>query len=254
MREGIEAIRQALKETAEHIRPPASLQRKVMKELELLNKKGDLLGKVTVDTLGEEDPMDQIIQQLIPGTGKAIYVAGGNPDRIISNQTNYAHEPWHEGMEALRDRLQPCRFSTPADARLERIFVMYGFDSLTDQEKQEMYEEADRTGQPVIVRDLKKSQRLVGAKLEYSKEGHSFELHILTTTKNRIHVPDIDSHHIERVSVGGGEGVYLADAAHQQLLWIVEEAEGSRIQYDLRTFHATREWVWSIAERMMCEQ
>ncbi|WII37539.1 hypothetical protein [Paenibacillus thiaminolyticus] len=72
MHEGIEAIRQALKETAEHIRPPASLQlqRKVMKELELLNNNGDLLGKVTVDTLGDEDPIDQIIQQLTPGRGK----------------------------------------------------------------------------------------------------------------------------------------------------------------------------------------
>lgn len=145
MHEGIEAIRQALKETAEHIRPPASLQRKVMKELELLNNNGDLLGKVTVDTLGEEDPIDQIIQQLTPGTGKAIYVADGNPDRIISNQTNYAQEPWHEGIDAIRERLQPYRFSTPDDARLERIYVMYGFDSLTEQEKQAMYDEADRT-------------------------------------------------------------------------------------------------------------
>lgn len=81
----------------------------------------------------------------------------------------------HEGIDALRERLRPSRFSTPAD-------------------------------------------------------------------------------HVERVSVGGGEGVYLADAAHQQLLWVVEGAEGSRIQYDLRTFHAAREWVWSIAECLTSEQ
>lgn len=49
-------------------------------------------GKITSDTLGEEDPIDQIIQ-LTPGTGKALYVADGNPDRIISNQTDYAQEP-----------------------------------------------------------------------------------------------------------------------------------------------------------------
>jgi hypothetical protein len=196
-------IKLALQEKAERVHPPTEIKRKVFEELELVNKNGEMLAKVTIDTLDLEDPFDQIIHQLKPGMGKAIYLVNNNPQKVISNQTNYNHEKWTQGLEELYKNMTPYKFNLPADADLQEIYVMYGFDSLEENEIQEMYDEAERTGIHVVVRDLRKNNRLVGAKFIYTKDGHLFELHVLTTTKNRIHVPDINRHRIERTSVIG---------------------------------------------------
>jgi hypothetical protein len=221
----------------------------MFEELELVNKNGEMLAKVTIDTLDLEDPFDQIIHQLKPGMGKAIYLVNNNPQKVISNQTNYKHEKWTQGLEELYKNMTPYKFNLPADADLQEIYVMYGFDSLEENEIQEMYDEAERTGIHVVVRDLRKNNRLVGAKFIYTKDGHLFELHVLTTTKNRIHVPDINRHRIERTSIGNQEGVYLCDSMKQQLLW-VDDINGVNIQYEIRTERAAKEWVFTIAESL----
>ncbi|MGO4185000.1 hypothetical protein AB4Z17_27920 [Paenibacillus sp. TAF43_2] len=94
-------------EKANHIYPPAGLKQKVLEEIMLVNKKGEMLAKVTVDTLNIDNPFDQIINSLKPGTGKAIYIVHDNPDKMISNQTNYEKEIWHEGIEELQEKIKP---------------------------------------------------------------------------------------------------------------------------------------------------
>ncbi|MDF2658108.1 MAG: hypothetical protein K0Q94_899 [Paenibacillus sp.] len=125
---------------------------------------------------------------------------------------------------------------------------MYGFDNLTDDEIAEMIERSEHTGQRVVVRDLVPNDRLVGAQLDYTYGGQSFEYHILTTTKSRIHVPDIQDHRIERVAVNGQEGLYLSDGYQNQLIWVEEDsASGYPLQYEIRARQAEKEWLLAIA-------
>lgn len=158
-------IKLALRAKAEHISPPEGLKRKVLKEIDFLNKSGQFLGKVTVDTLDAEDPFDQIIQQLRPGMGKAIYIADNNPVKMISNQTNYEHEAWDRGIQELVERFHPYDIKLPLEAEIKAIHVMYGFDSLDEAEIDAMYAEAERSGERVVVRDLRKNNTLVGASI-----------------------------------------------------------------------------------------
>ncbi|MGO4347835.1 hypothetical protein AB4Z45_20315 [Paenibacillus sp. MCAF9] len=243
-------MKRMLMEKANHIYPPAGLKQKVLEEIMLVNKKGEMLAKVTVDTLNIDNPFDQIINSLKPGTGKAIYIVHDNPDKMISNQTNYEKEIWHEGIEELQEKIKPYVFKTPLDSELKASYVMYGFDSLTEIELAEMVEEAEYTGENVIVRDLKKSDRMVGAAFVYEKEGIEFELHILTTTKNRIHVPDINDHLIETILVGEKEGIYLSDGKQHQLIWVTDD-NGNNIQYEVRAFEVSKMWVCAIADSLM---
>lgn len=245
-------IADALKATAERIHPPAALKQKVMKQLELSNAQGDRLALVTVDSFDAEDPMDRIIRQLRPGMGKAIYVAANNPDRTVSNQTCYEAVPWNGDLADLRRHAVPYSFRLPESAELEQIFVMHGFDGLEPEEIERMALEAEARNLDIVVRDLPKNDRLVGAQLLYMLEGVPFELHLLTTTKNRIHVPDLNEHIVEKTKVAGKEAVYLAnpDSSWQQLLWVDDDSD-YRVQYEIRTSHPSKPWVFALAEQIM---
>lgn len=236
----------ALKAKANEIHPPAELKEKVMHSIDLANQKGETLAKIMVDTLDANDPFDQIIRQLKPGTGKAIYMVENNPNKTISNQTCYEAEKWPLGLKELLEQFAPSAIKLPHQARLQEMNVMYGFDSLEPREMDEMVQEAEATGKNIIVRDLRKSHRLVGAKLLYSLDDSLFELHLLTTTKNRIHVPDIHQHTIERTHVGDQEALYLSDSTHHQLLW-VDDGQDIHIQYEIRTNSGSKEWIMGIA-------
>lgn len=277
---------QALKDKARSIHPPAGLKEKVMRTFELANPKGNMLAKVMVDSLDSRDQLDQILQQLKPGTGKAIFIAENNPERAISNQTCYEAEAWPAGLHELLKEFEPLRIKLPRQARLQDIRVMYGFDALEPWEVEELYQEVARTGSGFAMRDLRKSPRLVGAQLLYASDasgesdhsdvsggsdylalldcsahsnrpadsdGSLFELHILTTTKSRIHVPDILTHTVERTVIGSLEAVYLSDSTQHQLLW-VEEQSDRPLQYEIRTSAHTKEWVFRTAEELMADK
>lgn len=237
----------ALKAKAEEVHPPFELKEKVMQSIDLTNKKGEMLAKVMVDTLDSNDPFDQIIQQLKPGTGKAIFIVANNPDKTISNQTFYETEKWSLGLKELLKKIEPYKIKLPHQSKLQEIYVIYGFDSLETWEINEMYAEAEMTGKKIIVRDLRKSNRMVGAKLLYTSDDSLFELNILTTTKNRIHVPDISKHTVERTKVGSKEAVYLSDSTNHQLLWVDDE-QGINIQYEIRTSSRSKKWVFEVAK------
>lgn len=236
----------ALKAKATEIHPPVELKEKVMQSIDLTNKRGEMIAKVMVDSLDPNDRFDQIIQQLKPGTGKAIFMVDNNPEKTISNQTFYEAEKWSLGLNELLKKVEPNKVKLPQQAQLQEINVMYGFDSLESWEIDEMYKEAELTGKKIIVRDLRKSNRMVGAKLLYTSDDSSFELHILITTKNRIHVPDINNHTVERTKVGSKEAVYLSDSTNHQLLWVDDE-QGINIQYEIRTSSRSKEWVFETA-------
>ena len=241
-------IKHALKMKSEDIVPPMELKNKVFEELELISKDGDMLAKVTIDTLDEEDSFDQIIKQLQPGMGKAILLMYDNENTSFSNQTNYKHEKWDMGLDELRNRSQLRTFRTPVNADVEEVFVMYGFDSLQEDQISEMYEEARQTEHKVVTRDLIKNQTIVGAKLIYIKDGNKIELLLLTTTKNRIHVPDLSNHIIERGIVNNCDSIFLSDTVNQQLLW-VEESE-INIQYEIRASNVSKDWIFEVAENL----
>lgn len=91
----------------------------------------------------------------------------------------------------------PHPYKKPSNATQTGIAVFYGFEPLEQAEMEEMVKEAEHTGQSVIVRDLRKSNQAVGIKVEYVWHNIELEITILTTTKSRIHVPDMEQHLIE---------------------------------------------------------
>lgn len=227
------SILSALRNQAAEVEPPGELKSKIFKELELWSDGGGFLGKVTVASLEPGDPFNQLIGGLPPGSGIAIYSLVDNPDRTVSNQTNYAHVRWSGGLEALLKEMQPYAIKLPRRKDILDIYVMYGFGSLDESEISAMREEAEKSGK-TVVRPLPPSGKMVGFKLICGDGASRWELHVLTTTKNRIHVPDICSHEVEQTRVGSHKAVYLGDAFNRQLLWIEEEG-GQRLQYEIRT-------------------
>ncbi|MHA7966520.1 hypothetical protein ACX93W_20635 [Paenibacillus sp. CAU 1782] len=223
----------ALRNQAAEIEPPGELKNKIFKELELWSDGGGFLGKVTVAMLKPDDPFDQLVGGLPPGSGIAIYSLADNPDRTVSNQTNYGLVRWSGGLEALLKEMQPYAIKRPQNEVIKEIYAMYGFGSLAESEIAAMRKEAEKSGK-TVVRPLPPSGKMVGFKLVCEDDGARWEQHVLTTTKNRVHVPDISSHEVELTRVGGHKAVYLGDAFNRQLLWI-EEADGQRLQYEIRT-------------------
>ncbi|MDF2716080.1 MAG: hypothetical protein K0R28_3005 [Paenibacillus sp.] len=112
------------------------------------------------------------------------------------------------------------------------IRIIHGFDPLSESEVKAMYREATETGCGIVTRELSRSDKIVGVQLDYLCEETRLELTILTTTKSRIHVPDVERHIVETMQVGNHPGVYLEDSSSQQLVWI--ESERDNIQYELR--------------------
>ncbi len=239
----------ALKKHTSTIAPPPELKHKVMKSIELMNEQGRRLALIDVDTLTEDDPMDSVLLTMKPGTGKAIYIVDHNPAKTISNQTCYEAEHWPNDLHELSHAMAYANIKLPKLGEPQSVKVMYGFDPLEAWQVIDMYREAELSGKRVIVRDLRKNDRLVGVVLEYDQDPISFELRILTTTKSRIHVPDINEHIIIRTKVGGKPAVYLTDTTMSQLIWIDDEQE-VLLQYEIRARHATREHILNIASNV----
>jgi len=226
----------AIKAQAKSVNPPEELKNKVM-ELFLSGAKGEKLAEIRVDSLQSEDEMDRILTELTPGMGKAIYIADGSGEKKVSQQTNYKPVEWAGSLHELETKsLIPLRL--PDCVQLHCIEAVYGFDNITEAEMNEMYEEAARTGKTVVTRDLRPSGKAVGVVLHGSRAGQTLQLHGLTTTKSRIHVPDFESHHIERLNVAGHEAIFLQGGGTSQLMWVQQcEALGQKttVQYELRS-------------------
>lgn len=237
---------QSILEKAATIEPPPELKGKVM-QVVLHNGSGDSVSAIRIDSWDDTDPMDRILQQLKPGTGIAVYMAGVKGG-AVSQQTYYKPVDWMGSLEGLRSAAEPYELLLPSGPELVKISVMYGFDNLTDEETTAMIEQAERTGQRITVKELRPNDRLVGAQLDYTYVGKKFEYHILMTTKSRIHVPDLTSHRIERLTVNGCDGLYLTDGIQSQLIWVAHSVSGYPLQYEIRTRQAEKEWLVAIAE------
>lgn len=239
----------ALKKRAESIRPPGELKRKVMRVLELSNEEGKTLGKVTVDTFDTNDPVDRIVRQLEPGTGRAIYVANTSPELAFTQQTNYKPVPWLFGTAELIKQAKPYTFRLVSGIEPVSISVMYGFDSLQPHEIEEMRKEAESTDRTIVIRSMRPNGKLVGALFRYVVDGKHLELHLLTTTKSAVHVPELDQHLVERAAVGRHPAVYIADSISHQLIWMTED-HGQPLHYELRSSELDRERLFDIAEEI----
>ncbi|MDF2658107.1 MAG: hypothetical protein K0Q94_898 [Paenibacillus sp.] len=91
MRNRDELIRSILDKAAA-IEPPPELKGKVM-QLVLRGASGNPVSAIRVDSWDESDPMDRILQQLKPGMGIAVYIAG-TADGAVSQQTCYKPVEW----------------------------------------------------------------------------------------------------------------------------------------------------------------
>ncbi|RXZ84872.1 hypothetical protein EBB07_02320 [Paenibacillaceae bacterium] len=239
----------SLKRKAAAVHPPATLKNKVMEHVQMRNTKGEVLATVQIDSFQDDEIMDTIIQDLKPGMGVAVYIAGqGEP--FFSQQTNYAAVQWEDGLPSLLQLASPMRLMLP-HAELQNIQVFYGFDNLTDEEIAEMAAESEQTGNKVVVRNLVQNQTLVGLSLFYSDQETEFEYRIFRTTKSRIHVPDIEQHVIEHLTIRGNEAVYLADHHRQHLIW-AEEDTGipTPLQYEIICDNQNKRWLLGIAHNL----
>lgn len=222
-----------LRSAAKQIQPPQELRNKVMELIEFKNENGEILAKINIDSFTPLDPLNEIRQQIQPGTGVAVYVVDNNPERKIRNETFYQGEPWTQGFEELLRVARPFTFKIVREGKLKDIHVIYGFDYLTDDEVEDMYKEAKISGCKIVTRPLRRSNNIVGVDINYELDTRSVKLIVLNTTKSRIHVPDVEKHQIERMTVGLHDAVYLSDGLHQQFIWIEEAPQ--RLQYELRT-------------------
>ncbi|ULL14764.1 hypothetical protein DVH26_10070 [Paenibacillus sp. H1-7] len=215
--------------------------------MEMRNEKGEVLAILNVDSLQEENTIDIVIRELRPGMGKGIYLAD---DKKISQQTNYAPVKWLDGLDKLKAKASSWEPVFPANAEVMDIQVYYGFDNLTQEEINEMAIESAKTGKDVV-RDLKPNDTFVGVSLLYRKEETTFEFRIFGTTKSRIHVPDVEKHTIEHLTIRTNEAVYVGDNEIQQLIWAeVGPTMGKALQYEVLAERSNRDWLISISESL----
>lgn len=92
---------------------------------------------------------------------------------------------------------------------------------------------------------------IVGVSLVCRKEERTFEFRIFGTTKSRIHVPNVEHHTIENLTIRSNEAVYIGDSDKQQLIWAeLGPMFGKALQYEILTECRSRNWLISIADSL----
>lgn len=215
--------------------------------MEMKSEKGDVLAILNIDSFKKENDIDNIIRELKPGMGKGIYIAN---EKKITQQTNYKTVKWQGGLDELKAKAPSWELVFPIDVEVKDIRIYYGFDNLTQEEIDEMATESERTGRNVVV-DLKPNDTLVGVSLICRKDETTFEFRIFGTTKSRIHVPNIERHIIENLTIRGNDAVYVGDSERQQLIWAeVGPNMGKALQYEILAERSSRDWLISIASSL----
>ncbi|WP_339302896.1 DUF4367 domain-containing protein [Paenibacillus sp. FSL R5-0519] len=216
--------------------------------MEIKNKSGDVLGKIQIESLRNNNAIDRIVIDLKPGEGKAIYTADAIENQF-TQQTNYAAIPWEDGLEQLQRHYSPWQPKFPIDSGIDAIRVFYGFDNLTPQEIDEMIEESNRSGGNVVIRDLKPNKKVVGISITYQEYG-GYTLNIFGTTKSRIALPDHGGTTVKQTAIRGVQAFYIFDNETSQLIWIEEDVHGKALQYEINGRNMSEDLVMKIAKSM----
>lgn len=216
--------------------------------MDIKNKSGDVLGKIQIESLRNDNAIDRIVIDLKPGEGKAIYTADVIENQF-TQQTNYAPISWEDGLEQLQKHYSPWQPKFPIDSDIDAIHVFYGFDNLTPQEIDEMIEESNRSGRNVVIRDLKPNKKVVGISITYKEYG-GYKLNIFGTTKSRIALPDHDGTKVKQVAIRGVEAFYIFNNETSQLIWIEEDVHGKALQYEINGRNMSEDLVMKIAKSM----
>lgn len=217
--------------------------------MDIKNQNGDFLGKIQMQSLESDHVVDQIIRTLRPGDGKAIYIADVEGNNQFSQQTNYAAVEWQYSLNELKEAMTKWQPKFPSYAEADHIQVYYGFDNLTTDEIEAMAEESRRTGQKVVVRDLKPNNTLVGVRLTYKGEG-TCTLHIFGTTKSRIQLSEHELSQVKNLLVRGAEAFYFSNHGADRLIWIEAGSSGKALQYELIGEQMSEASLIHIAETM----
>ncbi|WP_152392682.1 DUF4367 domain-containing protein [Paenibacillus guangzhouensis] len=218
--------------------------------MQIKNNRGDVIGKIQFYSHQNEDKVNQIISELRPGDGKAIYNAGAI-DNKFSQQTNYAATNWDQDFGSLKEKLSPWQPLFPTLSKIQSMQVYYGFDNLLSHEIDEMIEESKRTGVNVVVRDLKPNRTIVGVNISYHSDQGTFTFRIFGTTKSRIQVSDSEDSKIDHFDVRGNEAFYILSDGHHQLIWLEEDLNGKVLQYELMGRDISKEVLLNIVASMM---
>ncbi|MEK3707870.1 DUF4367 domain-containing protein [Paenibacillus sp. FSL R7-0198] len=216
--------------------------------MDIKNKSGDVLGKIQIESLRNDNAIDRIVIDLKPGEGKAIYTADVTENQF-TQQTNYAAIPWEDGLEQLQKHYSPWQPKFPIDSDIDAIHVFYGFDNLTPQEIDEMIEESNRSGRNVVIRDLKSNKKVVGISITYKEYG-GYKLNIFGTTKSRIALPDHGGTTVKETGIRGVQAFYISDNENSQLIWIEEDVHGKALQYEIIGRNMSEDLVMKIAKSM----
>ncbi|PZT53277.1 hypothetical protein [Paenibacillus silvae] len=220
--------------------------------MDIKNQNGDFLGKIQMQSLESDHVVDQIIRTLRPGDGKAIYIADAEANQF-TQQTNYAAVEWQYSLNELKESMTGWQPKFPSHAEADHIQVYYGFDNLTTDEIEAMAEESRRTGQKVVVRDLKPNNTLVGVRLTYKGEG-TCTLHIFGTTKSRIQLSEHELSQVKNLLVRGAEAFYFSNHRADRLIWIEAGSSGKALQYELIGEQMSEAALIQIAETMKEKQ
>ena len=199
--------------------------------MDINNQNGDFLGRIQMESQESDYVVDQIIRNLKPGDGKAIYIANAG-EHQFTQQTNYAAVEWEHGLEQLKKKLTEWQPQFPVRAGVESIQVYYGFNNLTPDEIEAMAEESRTTGQQVVIRDLHPNHTLVGVRICYQGEGE-LTLHIFGTTKSRIYLSEDELSQVKPLRVRGAEAFYFSNHGTDRLIWIEAGNSGKALQYEL---------------------
>lgn len=217
--------------------------------MDIKNENGEIIGKIQFQYLEDRSVIDNIVLSLRPGDGKGIYIDNAD-NHNVTQQTNYEAKKWDGDIKSLIDKIRPWQPCFPTDSIVE-IRVYYGFDNLSSEEIDEMIGESKRTGQKVVIRDLKPNNKIVGLNITYQSVKGTYILQIFGTTKSRIQAPNDDQGKIEQLYVRGNKAYYITNLGESHTIWIEEDAKGKALQYEIIGRDLHLENVISITESMV---
>ena len=215
--------------------------------MEIKNKSGNVIGKIQIESSEKDTALNEIVMNLQPGEGKAIYVADAAPAHQFTQQTNYAATPWDQGMDILKEKLLPWQPRFTKKHIAQDIQIYYGFNNLSPQEIEEMAQECKSTGSNVVIRDLIPNDNIVGVRVMYDK----FLFHLFGTTKTRIQHSYNGQATVTALHVRGYDAFYISDLEYSKLLWIEEDVNGKPLQYEISGQNIEQKDLIELAESLI---
>jgi hypothetical protein len=194
-----------------------------------------------------DEKLNQIRSQLEPGEAVAVYIVKDNPNKIVVSLSN----PYrYTDVENLKKDF-PVDFKTPNLLPIGYSFE-YGHIEYHPEypNLEEIFKEAKRTKQDVVIQKLKLTDKPGSIRLQYSKNGKKEIILVISPLEGEeYYIPDLIHYDIKKVQLSNNEAFVIKKESRIELMWKETDRDQS-ILYQLFSTDASLEDLIFIGNHM----